>query len=198
MSKLIFSFTLLMVLSVFILMPCAFPQEDITITTYYPSPLGVYKDLRSKNLAIGDNYMDNSQYCWEGSCTNLIDAATDLIVEGNVGIGTANPQGSQDGRLIGLDVDENIAVKDVYLDNPKSGSPRWASEGGESAHTNCVWFESPYCGARPGHGWIDVTCPEGKFVAGIGLIGCTGSGATGAYCDDSARCEKTRVYCCGQ
>jgi len=49
---------------------------------------------------------------------------------GSVGIGTTSPQSSQDGRTIRLDVTENIVAKDIYLDNPKSGSPRWASEGG--------------------------------------------------------------------
>jgi len=77
----------------------AFAQESLTITTYYPSPYGNYHELRSQRMAVGDSYIDNNQYCWEGTCTNLIDddanpatpSKVDLIVEGNVGIGTSAP-----------------------------------------------------------------------------------------------------------
>ena len=70
----------------------AFAQEEsITITTYYPAPYGVYREMRAKRMAIGDTYYDSSEYCWEGFCTTAIDPDADLIVEGNVGIGTAEP-----------------------------------------------------------------------------------------------------------
>jgi len=65
-------------------------EETFTISTYYPSPYGVYKELRAQRMAIGDNYY-GSDYCWEGSCTNQINADTDLVVEGRVGIGTVSP-----------------------------------------------------------------------------------------------------------
>ncbi len=66
--------------------------ESITLTTYYPSPVGVYRELRAQRQAIGDTYYDASQYCWPpDTCTNAIDANADLIVEGNVGIGTTHP-----------------------------------------------------------------------------------------------------------
>jgi hypothetical protein len=67
-----------------------FAEENITITTYYPAPYGVYKELRGKRMALGDSYYDSSQYCWEGNCSITIDSNADLIVEGNVGIGTVN------------------------------------------------------------------------------------------------------------
>jgi hypothetical protein len=60
-----------------------FAQEEVTITAYYPSPYGVYKELRSQRMAIGDSYYDNSQYSWEAPLSN-IDSEADLIVEGNV------------------------------------------------------------------------------------------------------------------
>ena len=69
-------------------------SEDITITTYYPSPYGSYRELRATRVAIGDNYIDSSQYCWGGGCTNTIDANADLVVEGNVEIGTVTSQHS--------------------------------------------------------------------------------------------------------
>ena len=62
----------------------SFGQEQLTIVTYYPSPFGVYNELRSKRMAIGDNYYKNSDYCWAGSCTNTIGSNADLVVEGRV------------------------------------------------------------------------------------------------------------------
>jgi len=76
---------------VFIFSFAAFSQEHITITTYYPSPYGSYRELRAQRMAIGDNY-SGSSYCWPpDTCANQINADADLVVEGKVGIGTANP-----------------------------------------------------------------------------------------------------------
>ncbi len=64
-------------------------EEILTFTTYYPAPYGVYNELRSKKMAIGDTYYDGSQYCWApASCTNTIYSNIDLLVEGTVSIGT--------------------------------------------------------------------------------------------------------------
>jgi hypothetical protein len=67
--------------------------EEITITTYYPSPYGSYHELRSQKMAVGTTYINSSAACWASStCTvNIIPPATDLIVEGSVGIGTIAP-----------------------------------------------------------------------------------------------------------
>jgi len=77
----------------------AFAQEEsISLTTYYPAPYGVYREMRSQRMAIGDTYYDSTNVCWEGdgTCsspipTGLLDPDVDLVVEGNVGIGTTNP-----------------------------------------------------------------------------------------------------------
>lgn len=68
----------------------AYAQEQITISTYYPSPYGNYRELRAKQMAIGDTY-SGANYCWppEG-CLNVVPNAVDLIVEGSVGIGQWN------------------------------------------------------------------------------------------------------------
>ena len=89
-------------------------SEELTITTYYPSPVGIYKELRAKKMAIGEDYYYNpSSYCWEGSCTTSIDDNADLVVEGNVGIGTVDP-------LEKLDVNGGIRVDD-YIKARDSG-----------------------------------------------------------------------------
>ncbi|MCK5287964.1 MAG: hypothetical protein KAJ14_12955 [Candidatus Omnitrophica bacterium] len=66
-------------------------DESITITTYYPSPFGVFREIRATNTAIGDTYSDNTQYCWIGTCGTGIHHEASLVVEGNVGIGTVVP-----------------------------------------------------------------------------------------------------------
>lgn len=116
---------------------CAF-AEDITITTYYPSPYGVYQEMRSERMAVGNTYYDSSQHCWLGGPCAIpdIDANADLIVEDNVGIGTVSPQLNQDGRVLQLDVAENIVAKDIYLDNPRFGVARWASQTQGGTHFN--------------------------------------------------------------
>ena len=84
---------LLIFLSSFLVVPFLAFAEDITITTYYPSPYGSYRELRSARMAIGDNYIDGVAYTWEATNGDggEVDYQADLVVEGNVGIGTANP-----------------------------------------------------------------------------------------------------------
>jgi len=74
--------------------PLVFADDTLTITTYYPSPYGVYREMRSQRLAIGDNYIDNPDYTWEeeNGDGGEIDYLADLVVEGNVGIGTTTPE----------------------------------------------------------------------------------------------------------
>ncbi len=67
----------------FLIVTIALP-EQLTLTTYYPSPYGVYAELRAQQMAIGDAYYDQATY-------PTIDANADLIVEGRVGIGMVAP-----------------------------------------------------------------------------------------------------------
>lgn len=70
------------ILSAIIICPLLFVgiwaiAEEIEITTYYPSPYGVYEELRAVRMAIGTNY------------TNVMKPVSndDLIVEGKIGVG---------------------------------------------------------------------------------------------------------------
>lgn len=56
-------------------------DETIALTTYYPSPFGSYGELSSRRLKVGVAYSDGS--------VSIPD--NNLIVEGNVGIGTPGP-----------------------------------------------------------------------------------------------------------
>jgi len=71
------------------------PKEEITLVTYYPAPIGIYSELRSRRMAVGNTYFDPAQHCFNagGGCGAIptISTGTDLVVEDNVGIGTTNP-----------------------------------------------------------------------------------------------------------
>jgi hypothetical protein len=56
----------------------SFSDEQLTITTYYPSPYGSYQELTSYRMKIGTTY--------SGSSFTVNN--NDLLIEGNVGIGT--------------------------------------------------------------------------------------------------------------
>ena len=136
------------------------PQNTLTITTYYPSPFGVYKELRVKRMAIGDNYYKSSDYCWEGICSTHISSNTGLIVEDNVGIGTDNPQVKLhvNGRIKALDPvdDDDVATKGWVLAQ-ESGPGSW----------DCILvsgdYPGTYGGTESGTPWYYSTakCPAG-------------------------------------
>ena len=77
----------------FSLLSLSFAQqpEHLTITTYYPSPVGSYRELRAQHMAIGPTYYDGAQFGWSGQNpppNRQIDANADLVVEGSLYVGT--------------------------------------------------------------------------------------------------------------
>jgi len=99
----------------------ALAEESITITTYYPSPYGSYKELSSYRMKIGSTY----------STTSMTDADNGkLIVEGLVGIGTTSPAYkftiAGTGSIFGVD------NQTVFLAKNSAGTyenylwPRWS------------------------------------------------------------------------
>jgi hypothetical protein len=61
-------------------------EDSITITTYYPSPHGVYNQLQTNSFGVGDNNNDGTLENGDVPTT-----AGDVWIKGNVGIGTTNP-----------------------------------------------------------------------------------------------------------
>ena len=122
-----------------------FAAEQVTITTFYPAPNGVYGELRSKRLAVGNSYYDPGQFCWPGGpCpqdqVHLFSDDTSLAVEGRVVIGktmAATPIPGPDGRNHGFALSvfnpqpdaASIVADDVYLNNPAAGWQKFASVG---------------------------------------------------------------------
>jgi len=89
-----------------------YAEDQIIITTYYPSPYGSYNELTSNSMKIGENYSQPA--------TPFV--ANGLIVEGNVGFGTTNPTSpAPNGQATG-----NLDVNDVWLRSVN----RWASQQG--------------------------------------------------------------------
>jgi hypothetical protein len=129
------AFYLVGILSLLFCLPAlALADETLTITTYYPSPYGVYRELRSNRMAIGDNYIQSGTYDWEASDGDggEIDYNADLVVEGNVGIGTTTPS-------VKLEVGGAVRVG-LLSDNNNStvgeGSRLYFSGGGDWASYN--------------------------------------------------------------
>jgi len=99
-------------------------KEELVLTTYYPVPYGDYKELRTQRIAIGSTYSQSSEVCWEGSCNRPIDSNANLVVEGNVGIGTVSPS-------VKLDIVQGGAAK---------VGQAYFSSGGNYAHiANNEW-----------------------------------------------------------
>ena len=113
---------LILSLFLFLAVPLSHPQETetITLTTYYPAPYGVYKDMRvTGRLAVGDvnrnNEMDNGDFAAEEET---------LTVAGKVGIGTTAPRApSPDDTHNGL-----LDVHDAYIRAANEGAGQWVSQ----------------------------------------------------------------------
>lgn len=100
-----------------------YAQEQITITTYYPAPVGVYTELRAQRMAIGATWFNPTNHVWGAQ----IEATADLVVEGLVGIGTRTPatagssvlevsSGTSGDAYIIIEADEDNSDEN---DNPK-------------------------------------------------------------------------------
>jgi len=124
-----------------------FCAEELTITTYYPSPYGSYSNLYvAGNLGIGttaaatnNNKLEISIGSTDGTSKPLVigKGSTNYLVmlnNGNLGIGVTNPGATLD---VGGDIDAPNLTRD---------SCAWTSLGSGS-----------------------VTCSEGYFAAGIDI-----------------------------
>jgi hypothetical protein len=77
----------LIFLSLFYFSPFSFAEEQITITTYYPSPYGSYNQLQADKFGVGDNNSDGSL-----TSADLPTTSGNVWIKGNVGIGTMDPR----------------------------------------------------------------------------------------------------------
>jgi hypothetical protein len=61
--------------------PLVSADENITVTTYYPSPYAIYSELSTRRMKVGTTYSASTTAVGDNS----------LLVEGNLGIGTTTP-----------------------------------------------------------------------------------------------------------
>ena len=148
-------------LLVFLFLFSVFSQE-LTITTYYPSPVGIYKELKSNKLGVGPNTdpatLTDGELEVEGKLTvggnSLIDGnlsvegnsivKRNLIIGGKVGIGTTNP----DGKL-------QVVGDGVVVGNPTGGNKGAGTINVEKIYVNGSEIGVQVCG------WFEGECPEG-------------------------------------
>ena len=90
--------------------------EEITLTTYYPAPYGAYDELSAEELDVEDGIVVGAGYIGIA-----IAPPNGLIVQGNVGIGTASPTKE-------LDVNGTINATD-YEVNGAAGWTGWFDDG---------------------------------------------------------------------
>jgi len=114
--------------------------EEIVLTTYYPVPYGDYREMRAERMAVGKNWRSAANVCWEqGKCTDWINEEgtggdTDLIVEGNAGIGSTY----KPSTMVPNSEQGNLDVNDVYV----RSKGQWVSQMGGNAFG--VWEDYGY------------------------------------------------------
>ncbi|MBI2884564.1 MAG: hypothetical protein HYY15_00110 [Candidatus Omnitrophica bacterium] len=155
--------------------------EDLTLTTYYPSPRGVYQELRtSGNVAIGTTTpptvpagMPPRLYVLgTGINTTLrIDNADSGVInpfvinsDGTVGVGTTDPAGymlnvNGTTRVTGFQMPTGAAAGRVLTATNVQGVAEWQSSSGAAPGTIVAWAR--VAGANA---W---TCYEGAGCAGF-------------------------------
>jgi len=126
--KLFFA-SLTSVITLFLNAACA---EDMTITTYYPSPNGTYDALSVKRLSVGDTNADGSINASDVSATSGY-----LLVADKLGIGVASP-----AYILDVKGDLGFGVRDsnsqlVFQADPSLGD-----------NVNLIQFYSPSSSGR--------------------------------------------------
>jgi len=66
--------------------------DQMTFSTYYPAPFGVYNQMVVRTLGVGDSNDDGSINYLDAPDPNNEEQKNDLWVAGNVGIGTTEPK----------------------------------------------------------------------------------------------------------
>jgi len=107
-------------------------QEDITITTYYPSPDGVYQTLETDSLTVHNN----------------ADIEGNLDVDGNADVGgNLDVIGTADANIISIANGAfTLATQGASRLNIRGGDVYFQNGGGTPAiiHTGEVWYCSSY------------------------------------------------------
>ena len=103
----------------------AFSAETLQITTFYPSPNGNYLELRSRRMAIGDNYSLTTSVCWAGGGCGAasVPADGDLFVEGRMGVNTLLAAAGQATDRLSVNGRISIPNGQYIILNYNAGTP---------------------------------------------------------------------------
>jgi hypothetical protein len=160
-------FILSFVLSFLLMSPSLFSQEILTISTYYPSPFGIYNRLVTTTLGVGDNNtavagIDASDA--PDPTTN----AGDAWIAGDMGIGTSNPQAD-------LEVNNTLRLRPTNSPNHNAEGSLYYDDSDDILAVNTTGTASGwkrvggggYCYARATEGAVS-TCPPGWTKPDLG------------------------------
>ena len=159
-----------------ILITVAFAEDTLTITTYYPSPHGVYNRLQTNSLGVGDNDNDGSLDSGDVPSTN-----GDVWIKGNVGIGTTTPNEN-------LHIHASSSSADIQLTDSTSGTTT-----ADGFQLGFIWSNAYFINQEAGHiffktSGLDRVAIDSEGYVGIGTmdpqaqldvngpIKCTGTG----------------------
>ncbi len=160
--------------------------EDITITTYYPSPLGVYKELRAERMAIGDSYYDASKHGWKPK-QDWAGKNINLAVEGNVMIGNPDATISIPSRGLGINTYPQYPI-DIVGRTLSKEKARFAAGW---AWTHDAFFRKPVVGLQVGN--ADFTKYFRLAMDLNDLTGTTSFDSTGRVLLQSGRDSKWQI-----
>jgi len=141
-------------------------EEKLTITTYYPSPYGVYNELQANRIAVGDTNDDGQL-----TALDLPNRDGDIRLKPQPGDPATWPDGKK-GQFAYSQVDDAL-----YHYN---GS-KWMKQAGISGYTIIIggsvvansWCGATWGTAKCGHtggviDWNKTGCNEGTMVWGSG------------------------------
>jgi hypothetical protein len=131
-----------------------FAEESITITTYYPSPYGVYNELQTNKFAVGDTNVSGGLDSGDQPPANgQLYTARSVIFKPQSSLPAFD---AREGELVYSDTDNKFYHYD--------GSS-WVAQGGGTAvmTLSCAWGTDYSAG--PGRGWdgscAPPSCPSG-------------------------------------
>ncbi len=153
--------------------------EELTLTTYYPAPYGVYNQMVTRTLGVGDNNGDG--LITSSDAPDPASAAGQLWVAGNVTIGGDTAAGKTN-RLLKIAGDSAATGIQLYADNYFDDNT-WGTRMWKDHHSGGIglqidtqyagtWYESVYVG----HGQIAADPRFGVFGGAT-----IGSGYTQVY-----------------
>jgi hypothetical protein len=157
---------LFFILFVFGLISSSF-AEDITITTYYPSPYGSYNSLQADRIGVGDNNASGSL-----TSADVPTTSGHMWVRGNVGIGTTNPL----SRLsVGGNGNVNYMIYGYSSANNSTGIYGEARQYGIQGYGTSTGTSTGVYGSGRTYG-VHGYSSIGRGIYGEGVYGISGSG----------------------